>query len=180
MTASPALTVSDADLQRPDWPCLASHMCASPGATEALARRIAPLLGRGDTLLLSGDLGSGKTHFARALIRERLGPEGATEHVPSPSFTLVQTYAAPETEIWHADLYRLHAPEEVDELGLTEALNTAICLIEWPERLAPDWPDGALLRLEMVSDAPEARRVTLAAPVGQSLGLRLATVFGVA
>ena len=90
----------------------------------------------GDTLLLQGPIGAGKTHLARALIQARQSAAGrAAEDVPSPSFTLVQTYEAGETEIWHADLFRLGNAAEADELGLTDAFDAAICLIEWPERL---------------------------------------------
>lgn len=111
-----------------------------PGATDALAQRIAPLLASGDTLLLAGPIGAGKTHFARALIRARLGRE---EEVPSPTYTLVQTYDDGALEIWHADLYRLSGRGEAQELGLDDAFATAICLVEWPDRLrAP--PPGAL------------------------------------
>ena len=110
-------------------------------ATEALAARLAPRLSAGDTLLLSGAIGAGKTTFARALIRARLG---RAEDVPSPTFTLVQTYAADRVEIWHADLYRLSDPQEVLELGLDEAFTNAICLVEWPDRLGPDAPADAL------------------------------------
>lgn len=111
-------------------------------ATATLARHIAPRLRRGDTLLLQGSIGAGKTTFARALIRARLGYE---EDVPSPTFTLVQTYPAPGGDIWHCDLYRLTDTQEVMELGLDDALSDAICLIEWPDRLGPDQPDTALL-----------------------------------
>ena len=89
------------------------------------------LLRAGDCVLLEGPIGAGKTHFCRALIRARLGRE---EDVPSPTFTLVQTYDA-DVEIWHADLYRLSHPDEALELGLEDAFASAICLVEWPERL---------------------------------------------
>ncbi len=114
-------------------------------ATIALAARIAPLLGTGDTILLSGDIGAGKTCFARGLIRALLGPE---EEVPSPTFTLVQIYDDGPVPIWHCDLYRLTGPDGVIELGLDAAFATAICLIEWPDRLGNVVPPDALrLRL---------------------------------
>lgn len=110
-------------------------------ATRALAERIADILQRGDTLLLEGDIGAGKSAFARALIRARLG---RMEDVPSPTFTLVQTYEDESGDIWHCDLYRLTHPDEALELGLEEAFETAICLIEWPDRLADAAPKSAL------------------------------------
>ena len=116
---------------------------ADEAATAALAKRIAPRLRAGDTLLLEGPIGAGKTTFARALIRARLGrPE---EDVPSPTFTLVQTYQADDVEIWHCDLYRLLDSQDVLELGLDDAFATAICLIEWPDRLGGDGPADALV-----------------------------------
>src|SRR6056297_4111622 len=114
---------------------------SSPQATAALAARIAPLLRPGDTLLLSGPIGAGKTAFARALIQARLG---RAEDVPSPTFTLVQTYDDGICEIWHADLYRLTVPEDAVELGLEQAFAEAICLVEWPDRLGDLRPEGAL------------------------------------
>lgn len=111
------------------------------GATAALAARLAGLLVPGDTLLLRGPVGAGKTTFARALIRAAMG--NPAEEVPSPTFTLVQTYPAPAGEIWHFDLYRLHDPREAFELGLDEAAQ-AISLIEWPERLGDLAPQDAL------------------------------------
>ena len=108
--------------------------------TDRLAQTMAPLLQAGDTVLLSGSIGAGKTQFCRALIRARLGVE---EDVPSPTFTLVQTYDA-DVEIWHADLYRLTHPDEARELGLEQAFATAICLIEWPDRLGTDAPTDAI------------------------------------
>ncbi len=110
--------------------------------TADFADRLAPLLRAGDALLLSGPVGAGKSFFARALIRARLGrPQ---EDVPSPTFTLVQTYDDGLCEIWHCDLYRLGHPDEAFELGLDAAFEDAICLIEWPDRLGDLAPPTAL------------------------------------
>lgn len=123
-------------------------------ATAALGRRMAGLLRPGDTVLLQGPIGAGKSHLARALIRARLG---RMEDVPSPTFTLIQTYEAPDGDIWHTDLYRLSHPDEVLELGLEEAFSTAICLVEWPDRLGPHLPASALhLRLETEGEGRRA------------------------
>lgn len=110
-------------------------------ATTALGVALAQLLCPGDTVLLSGGIGAGKTHLARAFIQARLGH---AEDVPSPSFTLVQTYHATDCEIWHADLYRLSHPDEVLELGLEAAFETEICFVEWPDRLGVSAPSIAL------------------------------------
>jgi tRNA threonylcarbamoyladenosine biosynthesis protein TsaE len=108
----------------------------NPAATERLAAMIAAKARAGDAILLSGDLGAGKTHFARGFINA-LTP--APEEVPSPTFTLVQTYDAvaggQPAEIWHFDLYRLKSPEETYELGIEEAFAEGIVLVEWPDRL---------------------------------------------
>lgn len=131
---------------------------ARPAETCALARRLAPGLGPGDTLLLSGGVGAGKTHFARCLIQGLLP---VPEDVPSPTYTLIQTYAVPGAEIWHADLYRLTDPLDLVELGLTEAFDTAITLVEWPDRLGDLVPANALSLDLAPGDADEARRLTL-------------------
>ena len=110
--------------------------------TEALGRRLAALARPGDAILLEGPIGAGKSSLTRAFIRARLG---ADEEVPSPTFTLVQVYEDNGTEIWHADLYRLTHPDEVWELGLDQAFETAICLVEWPDRLGRHLPPDALL-----------------------------------
>jgi tRNA threonylcarbamoyladenosine biosynthesis protein TsaE len=122
-------------------------------ATARLGQWFAAHLRAGDCLLLEGQIGAGKSHFARAFIQARLG---RAEDVPSPTFTLVQSYQA-DVEIWHADLYRLSHPDEVLELGLDEAFDSAICLIEWPDRLGSLLPKGAM-RLRFTLEG-EGRRV---------------------
>lgn len=123
-------------------------------ATTALGAVLARLLCIGDTVLLSGGIGAGKTHLTRAFIQAKLG---RVEDVPSPTFTLVQTYDAKDCEIWHADLYRLSHPDEVLELGLEAAFETAICFVEWPDRLGDLAPKGALkLSLSSKDEGREA------------------------
>ncbi len=109
--------------------------------TADFAKRLAPLLAAGDCLLLEGQIGAGKSFFARQIIRALTHPD---EEVPSPTFTLVQTYPAPDFDIWHCDLYRLGHADELVELGLEEALDSALVLIEWPDRLGGDQPEAAL------------------------------------
>ena len=109
-------------------------------ATDRLGAVLAGWLKQGETLLLSGPIGAGKTHLARALIRARLG---RMEDVPSPSFTLVQSYETDKGDIWHADLYRLSHVDEVIELGLNDAFGRALCLVEWPDRLGDLAPADA-------------------------------------
>ncbi|MFN3644891.1 MAG: tRNA (adenosine(37)-N6)-threonylcarbamoyltransferase complex ATPase subunit type 1 TsaE [Gemmobacter sp.] len=131
-------------------------------ATEALGRWLADRLGPGDVLLLEGPIGAGKTHLARALIQHRLAAAGRMEDVPSPTFTLVQVYDNASGEIWHADLYRLSHPAEVAELGLDEAFGTALCLVEWPDRLGKLTPAHAL-HLTLADDGA-GRLATLRGP----------------
>lgn len=129
---------------------------AAPDDTARLGRWLAGCLQPGDTVLLQGPIGSGKSHLARSVIQSWLGQ---MEDVPSPTYTLVQTYGEGDAEIWHADLYRLSHPDEVIELGLDDAFGRAICLVEWPERLGRATPDSAL-RLTFSQDG-EGRRVLL-------------------
>ena len=117
------------------------YLTHSVEETAALARKIAFHLSSRDVILLKGDLGAGKSTFARALIQALCGDK--TE-VPSPTFTLVQTYEAPRFLVWHFDLYRLKHPEEVYELGIEEAYGNGVSLIEWPERLGNNLPKGVL------------------------------------
>jgi tRNA threonylcarbamoyl adenosine modification protein YjeE len=109
-------------------------------ATAALGAAIAARLGRGDAVLLQGDLGSGKTTLARAI----LAALGVKEAVPSPTFTLVQSYDTEHFTVSHYDLYRLRRASEMEELGLEEALERGAALIEWPERAEALLPQDAL------------------------------------
>lgn len=128
-------------------------------ATTELAEHIARILRPGDVLLLEGPIGAGKTHFARSLIQSLMEE---VEDVPSPTFTLVQTYDLPGGELWHADLYRLSHVDEVEELGLTSAFDEAICLVEWPDRLEDLRPHTALtLTLSLDPDEEDARLLEL-------------------
>jgi tRNA threonylcarbamoyladenosine biosynthesis protein TsaE len=137
-------------------------------ATRALAAAIAQVSGRGDLIALKGDLGAGKTTFARAFIRAL----GGGDEVPSPTFTLVQLYHAEAGEIWHFDLYRLRSPEEVWELGIEEALADGISLIEWPERIVDLLPDRRLEITFHFVERADARRAVLAAGRGWETRLR--------
>lgn len=131
---------------------------SSPDVTCQLAQRLGGALRPGDVVLLSGKIGAGKTHFARCLIQSL---QDSPEDVPSPTFTLVQEYETRNGPLWHADLYRLTGPDEIIELGLAEAFDTAICLIEWPDRLDDLTPADAL-RLSF-DDGPtdDARLLTI-------------------
>lgn len=120
-------------------PC--SLTVTSAEETARLAVALGAALKPGDTVLLDGVVGAGKTHFARHLIQSLLV---APEDVPSPTFTLVQTYDTRSGSLWHADLYRVSSVFEIEELGLTEAFDAAICLVEWPDRLAQLTPVDAL------------------------------------
>jgi len=130
---------------------------ADEAATRALAARLAPHLRPGDVVTLRGDLGAGKTALARFLIRHLAGDEA--EEVPSPTFTLVQTYEHLTPPIWHFDLYRLTDPGEVVELGWEEA-REACALVEWPERLGPLLPRDRL-DVQMILDGPSARKAVI-------------------
>jgi len=120
---------------------------ADEAATRRLGARLTGVLAAGDVLALAGELGAGKTTLARGLIQAALG---GCEPVPSPTFTLVQTYEPEEgSAIWHFDLYRLTDPEELIEIGWEEAMSGGIVLVEWPERAGDALPRETLwLRLE--------------------------------
>jgi len=106
-------------------------------ATEAVAAALAMASEPGDIFCLSGDLGAGKTTFARGFLRAL----GVEEEIPSPTFNLVLTYDTARGTVWHFDLYRLSAREEAVELGIDDAFADGICLIEWPDRLGAWLPE---------------------------------------
>lgn len=134
-----------------------------------LARQVAPRLKAGDFLALYGDLGAGKTTFARYLIRALTGRYD--EEVPSPTFSLVQPYETPRFAIHHFDFYRLGDPREADELGVQEALETGIIIAEWPERLGDDIPVEHLeIRLEDCGEET-VRQVSLSGHAGWAVRL---------
>jgi tRNA threonylcarbamoyladenosine biosynthesis protein TsaE len=137
---------------------------SGPRDTERLARAIAPHLGAGDLLGLVGGLGAGKSVFARALIGARLAALGRAEPIPSPTYTLVQVYDLGTVELWHADLYRLGGPAELVELGLVDALDRAICVVEWADRFGPALPERALyVTLGFDAAGEETRAATIEA-----------------
>lgn len=129
-------------------------------ATRRLAARIAALARPGDAIALSGPLGAGKSAFARDFIAARAGE---SREVPSPTFTLVQPYEIGALTVWHFDLYRLSAPEEVVELGFEDALDDGIVLVEWPDRLGWLIPEDRLEIAFAPGSRPCVREVTLAA-----------------
>ena len=121
----------------------------------ALGAALIPQLSAGQTVCLTGGLGAGKTTLVRGMIQSVLGDI----HVPSPTYTLVQTYEMPQFELWHCDMYRLERPEDGYELGLMDAFEEAVCLIEWPDKLGELIPKDAM-RIEIAFDE-EGRKVTL-------------------
>lgn len=141
---------------------------ADAAATAHLGARLARLLEPGDVVALEGDLGAGKSTLARACLQTLAG---APITVPSPTFTLVQSYEFALLQVWHVDLYRLGEPNEIDELGLEDAREAAALLIEWPERLAPDQlPDRLTIRLDD-ADGGRSRIARLSADASWSARL---------
>ena len=131
--------------------------------TERLAQRLAPHAAPGDVIGLSGALGSGKTAFARAFIRARLGR--SAEEVPSPTFTLVQLYEHAAGAVWHFDLYRLGEAADAYELGIEDAFSGAVSLIEWPEKLGAIMP-GDWLDVHLTPGEGEEERLVTITPYG--------------
>ena len=129
-------------------------------ATEAFGRSLARHLRPGDSVALFGRLGAGKTSLCRGV----LAGLGFAGDVASPTFPIVQVYEPPESRlpVWHVDLYRIEAPDELEELGLDEALAESVLLIEWPERLPALWP--GTLRLTLTDTLAAGRNLTALVP----------------
>jgi len=128
---------------------ISSPLLRSEDETAAFGAQLAPLLRAGDVICLEGALGAGKTTLARGLIKAFCGETNA----PSPTFTLAETYQTPNLTLWHFDLYRLEKPEDVWELGIEDAFDSAISLIEWPDRIAHLLPaDQLRLTIEIPSN----------------------------
>ena len=138
-----------------------SFEAPNEATTLAIAAAQAAWLEPGDFVALSGDLGAGKTAFARGLIRALA--EAPELEAPSPTFTLMQVYDAPRGPVVHADFYRLRGPMELANLGWDEAIEGAIAIVEWPEKVAEALPSDRLevdIRLD-ANRGPDFRLVTL-------------------
>lgn len=129
--------------------------------TLALGERIAGELKAGDILLLSGDLGAGKTHFVKGVARGF----GVDElHVNSPTFTLIHEYKTGRLPVYHIDAYRLKSEQEAVEIGIEDYLyGDGICLVEWPERIAGLLPPGCVT-VNIESTGTESRRFSFKKP----------------
>jgi tRNA threonylcarbamoyladenosine biosynthesis protein TsaE len=135
---------------------VADRVTASEEETQAVARELSATFRAGDVVLLSGDLGAGKTTFVRGLA-EGLGID--PREVSSPTFTLVHEYRGNGLTLYHADLYRLERAA-TDDLGLEEiGVKDGVLAIEWPDRLTHELPGATLVRLDVVDDA--SRRITI-------------------
>ncbi|MCC3860271.1 tRNA (adenosine(37)-N6)-threonylcarbamoyltransferase complex ATPase subunit type 1 TsaE [Pseudemcibacter aquimaris] len=128
--------------------------------SKKLAAKLAGILETGDIVTFEGTLGAGKTEFCRALIHA----SGFNEDVPSPTFSLLQTYEPSIDDldgsaIWHFDLYRLENPEDVFELGIEDGFDTAITLIEWPDKMGTYLPEEHLKISISLTDEMGARNI---------------------
>ena len=132
------------------------YNCKTEEETKKLAAALSQITEKGDVWALFGTLGMGKSVFARAFIKALTG----AAEVPSPTFTLVQTYSAPDFDIFHYDLYRLKSPEEIWELNIEEAMYNNVCLIEWPEKMGAYLPRN-VFRINIKQDKNNGRLVEI-------------------
>jgi len=131
----------------------------SEAETSALAATLAAALPDRKIIFLTGDLGAGKSVFARALIRALTGDPDLV--VPSPTFNLLQTYDIKGTTIWHYDLYRLKDPDEMEELSWDDALSGGIVLIEWPDKLEHLKPQGMTIAITPLAGSDTSRHIRI-------------------
>ncbi len=130
--------------------------CATPGATRKLGERIGRMLHAGDVVLLSGELGAGKTVLAQGIGRGL----GVADPIKSSSFVIMNEYEGASLRLYHADLYRLEDPEQVAELALEELASNGVLVIEWPERAPAEMPPEHLL-VRLAYDGAKARTVEI-------------------
>jgi tRNA threonylcarbamoyladenosine biosynthesis protein TsaE len=138
-------------------PIIATYPALGEEDLLTWAAACARILQAGDTVCLWGDLGAGKSTVARAMLRAL----GITDHIPSPTYTLMQHYQSGGTAIAHIDLYRLRGAAEAAELGLVELWPQHLVLLEWPERLDGKWPTAALHLQLQFTDNPKTRKLTV-------------------
>jgi tRNA threonylcarbamoyladenosine biosynthesis protein TsaE len=135
---------------------------ASEDDTALLGEALSEICAAGDLIALYGDLGAGKSALCRAFVRALTSED---QDVPSPTFTLVQSYETPEETVYHYDLYRLNKPDDVLELGMEEALEEGICLVEWPEKMGPYLPWDRI-DLDITIQPDDKTRVATLAGIG--------------
>lgn len=133
-----------------------NYTTVSESETAALAEKLSPMFAVGDIVCLRGPLGAGKSVFARALIRSICADPDL--NVPSPTFTLLQTYDSAAGPVHHYDLYRLEEADEIYELGWEESCSDAITIVEWPERIAPLLP-ARYYEIAFKPDANDTRHI---------------------
>ena len=129
---------------------------ATPGVTRRLGERIGRLLRAGDVVLLSGELGAGKTVLAQGIGRGL----GVTDPIKSSSFVIMNEYDGATLRLYHADLYRLEDPEQVAELALDELAEKGVLVVEWPERAPNEMPPDHLL-VRLAYDGAKARTIEI-------------------
>lgn len=141
---------------------MSQFLSHSEDETAQIAARLANTCQGDEVFLLHGTLGAGKSVFARAFVQSLTAPG---MDVPSPTFTLVQTYDTAKGPLWHFDLYRLEHPDEIFETGWEEAMASGIVLVEWPERLGPHIPQRARrIVIEVPQNAPQQRKIEIDEP----------------
>ncbi|MFV0625963.1 MAG: tRNA (adenosine(37)-N6)-threonylcarbamoyltransferase complex ATPase subunit type 1 TsaE [Alphaproteobacteria bacterium] len=133
-----------------------NYKCANEKQTIEFGKKLAQIAKKGDIFLLNGTLGMGKTTLSRSFIQALTN----AEEVPSPTFTLLQTYETDAFEIYHFDLYRIKSPEEIFEIGIEEAMYEGVSLIEWPEKMEGYLPRRAF-NLTITPDKNSGRNIEI-------------------